>query len=175
QVDSRAGFAGYVGTMTRDRLDLKVAHLRDWQLCLANTPAGAASLPVANEPVRARAMLKGWLFYPVAAVPQPALGLSAHHLQAWWGRWGQFSLPPGLRWQVLPRLSWLTPAMAIDATNLLDEADFVLHLAAHFAQHQTPVLVSGLMQLDGGWREHTRGFIVPSDWLLGSNANGISG
>jgi len=167
QVDRNAGFAGYVGTMTRDRLDLKVAHLRDKQLHLASTPEGGGSLPTAHEPVCARALLKGWLFYPANFLRQPALGLSEHHLQAWWARWGQLNLPQGLRWQVLPRLMWLTPTITLDATSLLGESDFVLHLTEHFAQHQIPVLVSGLIrQQDGVWLECTRGFIVAPNWLL---------
>lgn len=166
QIDSCAGFSGYVGSMTRDRLDLKVAHLRDKQLHLAQLPAGQASLPIPYEPVRARALLKGWLFYPANTIPQPASGLSSQHLQAWWSRWGQLNLPTGLNWRILPRLEWLTPAIILDTTCLLNESEFVLHLSEHFAAHQLPVLVAGLVQQNGVWFEQTRGFIVPPNWLL---------
>jgi hypothetical protein len=169
QIDCDAGFAGYVGSMTRDRLDLKVVHLRDKQLHLANLPEGQASLPIAYESVRARALLKGWLFYPANTTPQPASGLSTQHLQAWWARWGQLNLSPSLHWRILPRLAWLTPAILFDATCLLNESEFVLHLSEHFTQHQLPVLVAGLAVQDGVWYEQTRGFIVSSNWLLDSN------
>ena len=172
QVDSAAGFAGYVGTMTRDRLDIKVTRLRDKQLQLARTPEGAASLPLPDEAVRARALLKGWLFYPVDTVPQPAEGVSVRHLQGWWCRWGALVLPQPqtMRWKILPRLAWLTPANTIDATTLWNNIDFMLHLTEHFSQHQAPVLVAGLVQVGVVWQEYTRGFVVPLDWLQDINS-----
>jgi hypothetical protein len=169
QINPDTGYAGYIGTMTRDRLDLKVAHLRDKQLHLAKTPEGSANLPIAHEPVQARALLKGWLFYPANTIAQPASGLSEQHLQAWWVRWGQLNIPQGLRWRILPRLAWFSPAITLDSTSLLNESDFVLHLVEHFSQHQTPVLASGLIQQNEVWLEHTRGFIVSSRWLSDDN------
>lgn len=165
QVDNTAGFAGYVGTMTRDRLDIKVARLRDKQLQLVHTPEGAASLPLPHEAVCARALLKGWLFYPAETVAQVADGVSVRHLRGWWCRWDALVLPQGLRWKILPRLAWLTPASAVDATTLSDDVDFMLHLTQHFVQHLGPVLVAGLTWTGVGWQEHTRGFVVPPDWL----------
>lgn len=172
QTDPAAGFAGYVGPMRRDRLDLKTAQLRDKQLQLSKTPAGATALaailpgPQAAGPVLARALLKGWLFYPANDIPRPGAGLSANHLSGWWVRWAAagFRLPPGLHWRVLDRLAWLSPVMTADAAALLDEAGCIDRLAAHFAAGGVPLLIAGLMQTTTGWQEVTRGFVVPDRW-----------
>ena len=167
QVDDSAGLAGYIGTMTRDRLDIKADQLRDKQLQLSKTTAGAAALPEPGEPVLAKALLKGWLFYPAHAVRHPAEGLSPAHLTGWWQRWaaGNFNLPMNLHWRVLNRLSWLSPLTAPDTVALYAEADFMNWMATHFAAEGEPLLVAGLSQnTKGSLLEVTRGFIVPLTW-----------
>ncbi|MDR3390386.1 MAG: DUF1853 family protein [Sulfuriferula sp.] len=170
QVDAAAGFAGYVGPMLHDRLDLKVTQLHDKQLQLSQTPAGAAALaeilPASAAGVRARALLKGWLFYPAQHMAAPATGISAAHLAGWWMRWSaaDFCLPPGLRWLVLDRLHWLSPAGTADTPDLLTESECMTLLAAHFAAGAAPLLLAGLDLQTTGWQEATRGFIVPPAW-----------
>ncbi|MHB1678473.1 MAG: DUF1853 family protein [Sulfuriferula sp.] len=159
-------FASYVGTMTRDRLDLKVARLRDKQLQLARTIAGSAALPDIDEPVIAKALFKGWLFYPSHLPLTSAAGLSTRHLTGWWMRWGaaEFRLQPKIKWRVLERLSWLSPVRSSDATMLSTEVDFIASLTVHFTESTEPLLVAGLAQMDSAWEEVTRGFIVPQNW-----------
>lgn len=167
QVDAAAGLAGYVGTLTRDRLDLKFAHLRDKQLKLATTPAGEAALPHSGEAVSARALLKGWLFYPHGqAMIIPAPEVSPQHLSGWWLRWGEtaFNPQPGLRWKVLPRLEWLTPSMNWGEEGLQTAADFSAALETHFAVDGVPLLVAGLAPGKNAWQEVTRGFVVSAGW-----------
>ena len=166
QVDAAAGLAGYVGTLTRDRLDLKFARLRDKQLKLAATDAGTLALPLGYNGLHARALLKGWLFYPAGQPARPAPDVSAQHLQGWWLRWdGVANLPQvGLRWRVLERLAWLTPALSLDGADLQTEAGFGVTLDAHFAAHGAPLLVSGLALHDGIWHEASRGFVVSAGW-----------
>lgn len=172
RVENTAGFAGYIGTLTRDRLDLKVAQLRDKQLKLSQTPAGASALmrilPEASpgEPVRARALFKGWLFYHRHTTILPAAGLGAAHSSGWWMRWSAeyMDFPPKLRWRVLDRLAWLSPAIAVDPTALLDEINFLHGLAEYFTADGMPLLVAGFEQGDNGWQEVTRGFILPITW-----------
>lgn len=166
QVDPDAGLSGFIGPMTRDRLDLKVAQLRDKQLQLSCTPAGAAALPVENEPVIKRALLKGWLFYPAHGQVNMADGVSTQHLAGWWQRWQstKFGLIPCLRWLVLERLSWLSLLFTPDERNLLVETDLRDSLQAHFANSDVPVLVAGMKQTATGWLEVTRGFVVPLNW-----------
>ena len=167
QVDAAAGFAGYIGTMTKDRLDLKVARLRDKQLRLAQTVAGAAVLPYAGEPVNAKALLKGCLFYPPNSQISRALGVSSKHTSGWWQRWGtnQFDLIPNLRWCVLERLAWLTPVLRADAATLQTEMDFRAWLMNYFERNAEPLLVAGLALDANGWGEITRGFVVPQAWI----------
>ena len=166
QVDPQAGLGGYIGTMTRDRLDLKVARLRDKQLCLAQTAAGGAALPYPGEPVSARALLKGWLFYPANLDINPATGVSPIHLSGWWMRWAtpEFNLQPNLRWCVLDRLAWLSPLLSKSDAMLWGEIDFTARLAGYFASNGVPLLVAGLASTGGGWEEVTRGFILPQKW-----------
>lgn len=169
QVDAAAGLAGYVGTLTRDRLDLKFAHLRDKQLRLAATPAGEKSLPHRGEAISARAILKGWLFYPDGQPVIPAPEVSPQHLSGWWLRWSEtaFHPQPGLRWKVLPRLEWLTPAMSRSEAGLQSETEFGAALAAHFAAAGAPLLVAGLATAGNAWQEVTRGFVMPPNWNSG--------
>jgi hypothetical protein len=168
QVDVSAGLAGYIGTLTRDRLDLKFARLRDKQLKLAATDAGALALPLGHNGLCARALLKGWLFYPAGQPVQPAPEVSPQHLQGWWLRWdGVVNLPQaGLRWRVLERLAWLTPALSLDGADLHTEARFSATLDAHFAAHGAPLLVSGMALEAGIWQEVSRGFVVSAGWCL---------
>ncbi len=168
QVDVAAGLAGYVGTFTRDRLDLKFGHLRDKQLKLAATPAGLAALPDAEEAVSAHALLKGWLFYPYGEVIVAAPEVSVQHLSGWWLRWGEtpFTPPSGLHWKVLPRLEWLSQVMSQNPEGLQTGANFSAALATHFAMDGAPLLVAGLATTGNTWQEVTRGFVVPRDWNL---------
>ena len=166
QVDRDRGFSGYIGTMKHDRLDLKVAHLRDKQLHLAYTPDGSAALPVPGEKVRARALFKGWLFYPLPRCDIFAAGISDQHLTGWWTCWQspEFFLQPQFRWRILDRLSWLAPAQSRDAAELSAADVLETALADHFAVSCEPLLIAGLSPVEEKWEEVTRGFIVPPDW-----------
>ncbi|MHB0992136.1 MAG: DUF1853 family protein [Burkholderiales bacterium] len=166
QVNRDRGFAGYIGTMKHDRLDFKVARLRDKQLHLAGTPEGAMALPEPGEQIRCRALFKGWLFYPRQGPDFAAAGLSSRHLSGWWAHWhnSEFVLQPNLRWRILERLSWLAPVRCDMISESSAEDGFREELAACFAGHATPLLVAGLAQTGDGWEEVTRGFIVPSAW-----------
>ena len=167
QVDAAAGLAGYIGTTTRDRLDLKVARLRDKQLRLAETPAGAAALPHAGEPVTAKALLKGWLFYPPDRQISRAVGVSSNHSSGSWQRWGtnEFDLLPNLHWCVLERLAWLSPVLRTDAATLQTEIVFRAWLMSYFERNTEPLLVAGLAPGANGWEEITREFVVPQAWI----------
>ena len=166
QIRRDQGFAGYIGTMKQDRLDLKVARLRDKQLQLACTPEGYAALPPAGEAVRARALFKGWLFYPLHEPDFFAAGISERHLRGWWahGRSPELNFQSQLGWCKLERLSWLAPAFRSDASDLSSAADFSAELEAYFSGPGAPLLVAGLSPTEVGWEEVTRGFIVPPAW-----------
>lgn len=166
QIRRDQGFAGYIGTLKQDRLDLKVAHLRDKQLQLACTPEGYAALPRAGEAVRVQALFKGWLFYPLHEPDFSAAGISERHLKGWWTHWPgrESDLQPQLGWCKLDRLSWLAPAYRSDASELSAAADFRTELEAHFFGSGSALLIAGLLPTEGGWEEVTRGFIVPPAW-----------
>lgn len=170
QVEAAAGLTGYIGTLCQDRLDLKFAHLRDKQLKLATTPAGAAVLPHAGEAVCARAFFSGWLFYPKDLKGQIiyAPEISPQHLRGWWLRWHKtaFNTSCGLHWKILPRLEWLTPTIQFSQERLQSGTDFSAALNIHFALSTAPLLVAGLNLTESIWQEVTRGFIVSPAWNL---------
>lgn len=168
QIDAAAGLAGYVGTLTRDRLDVKFIHLRDKQLQLSATPAGAAALPRVGDSVHARALFTGWLFYPHGQTMIRSPEISPQHLHGWWIRWNAsaFNAPPGLQWAVLKRQEWLAPCIRQSREELQTETELRALLETCFSTDATPLLVAGLTRIGNFWHEVTRGFIVSPEWNL---------
>ena len=128
--------------------------------------------------------VKGWLFYRAGeAAParvEDAPELAADHGRGWWvtrSAWLAFAqreAPAG--WSVLPRLAWLAPRKLAGApggreesavaasTAVAPPADPATLVAALTRPHD-PLLVAAF-EADGagGYREQSRGFIVPDDW-----------
>lgn len=176
----------FVGPNLADRFGDKLHHIATRQLPLSQTPEARAALGCSVD--RAEAYLKGWLFYPLTWSVARQSGrlparLAADHLHGWWGTLEQFAhaLPdsPGdLRWCLLPRALWLSPArLDAGSSGLLEHATMVtaLHQRFHSGieapayRRNIPVMVCGLRrETDSaghdGWHEVTRGFIVPDGW-----------
>lgn len=176
----------FVGPNLADRFGDKLHHIATRQLPLSQTAEARAALGCSVD--RAEAYLKGWLFYPLEQPDIRQSGrlparLATDHLHGWWGTLAQFanglaSSPDDLRWCLLPRALWLSPAR-LDAGSggLLQHAAMVSALHQRFhsgidapAYRRTiPVMVCGLRRKTGsdgrdGWCEVTRGFIVPDGW-----------
>ncbi len=176
----RASLAEFVGPNLRDRFDLKLSHLRDHQLRLT-THEAFASLGYGG-PWRAQMFVKGWLFYPAGAMAsvEDAPELAADHGRGWWvtrSAWPAFAQREAAAgWSVLPRLAWLAPrtltaeprgredSVVAASTAVAPPADPATLIAAVVRPHD-PVLVAAF-EADGagGYREQSRGFIVPDDW-----------
>jgi uncharacterized protein len=179
--------ARFVGPNLRDRFDLKLTHLRDHQLRLS-TREEFASLGY-DGPWLAQMFVKGWLFYRAgeagASRPEDPPELAADHGRGWWvtrSAWPEFARQQAADgWSVLPRLAWLAPRrlLAGDVTDAGDSeprADFVVSttiarpthpeaLLAALTRPHDPVLVAAFASDGaGGYREQSRGFIVPDDW-----------
>ncbi|MCP3709357.1 DUF1853 family protein [Paraburkholderia sp. CNPSo 3274] len=170
--DERALLAEFVGPNLRDRFDLKLTHLRDRQLRLSAREE-FASLGYEGQWL-AQMFVKGWLFYRAGkAAPsrvEDAPELAADHGRGWWvmrSDWPAFAQQQAADgWNVLPRLAWLAPrrlaaapgtavAAPVDPNALLDA----------LARPDDPVLVAAFSaDSTGGYRELSRGFIVPDDW-----------
>jgi hypothetical protein len=133
----------------------------DHQLQLGAHPAAQALLP---RPVTAaRALVKGWLFYP-AGTYFAMDGISAGHCRGFWCALSELAQMDADRFLILPRLEWLAPFRASSATWMLDRAQLMAELADHFANSGTPVLVAVVREEHGSIIETERGFIVPDDW-----------
>jgi hypothetical protein len=151
-----------VGPNLADSLGLKMRKVFERQLTLGEHPAAQALLP---RPVtKARALVKGWLFYPAGSWPEMR-GIAAGHCRGFWCALDEIDNLAGEEFLMLPRLQWLAPFRAASATWMLNRAQLHAELSAQFETSSTPVLVSSVRYVPGQMIEEIeRGFIVPNDW-----------
>lgn len=161
QGDSAAGFDTFVGPNLADSLGRKMRKVFDRQLALGSHPAAQGVLP--RPVVAARALVKGWLFYPAGTYAAMG-GISAGHCRGFWCAREDLDTLAGDRFLILPRLQWLAPFRASSATWMLDKAQLAAELDDHFAASDAPVLVALVHEEPGNIVEFDRGFIVPDDW-----------
>ena len=156
-------FDTFVGPNLADSLGAKMRKIFDKQLALGQHPAAQAVLP---RPVtRARALVKGWLFYPSGA-GQAMNGISGQHCRGFWCALDDVAALTPDAWVILPRLQWLAPFRSLDEAGLLTREQLQATLAEKFGAVPMPVLVAAVRVLDGGLVETERGFIVPNDWRV---------
>jgi hypothetical protein len=156
-----ADFDGFAGPNLADSLGRKMRKVFERQLALGVHPASQDVLP---RPVtQARALVKGWLFYP-SGQWQGQAGIGPDHCRGFWCALNEVGLLAADRFLVLPRLQWLAPFRAQSATWMLDRAQLKEELAAQFEETGSPVLVALVREEPGAIVEYARGFIVPDDW-----------
>ncbi|NHZ87832.1 DUF1853 family protein [Massilia sp. CCM 8733] len=156
-------FDTFVGPNLADSLGAKMRKIFDRQLALGAHPAAQAVLP---RPVtRARALVKGWLFYPGGA-GQAMDGISGQHCRGFWCALDEVAALAPDAWVILPRLQWLAPFRAPDQAGLLTREQLQATLAEKFGTVPMPVLVAAVRVEQGGLLETQRGFIVPNDWRV---------
>lgn len=155
----------WVGPGLRDRLDLKLEHLRLHQLRLGRSPGGRRQLAALGlEEVRPVCLVKGCLFYP-AGVDQQAWAprdAAPGHLQGWWqdhtgflSTWGGSDL----RWLRLPKASWMTAVIDAESPEVLPDAH-ALVAGLPTSGPRSAICVIGLRDR----HESTRGFVVAPGW-----------
>jgi hypothetical protein len=150
-----------VGPNLADSLGVKLRKIFSRQLALASHPAAQAVLP---RPVaRVRALVKGWLFYPLGSYTAMA-GIAPQHCRGFWCSVDEIEQLAGDAFLILPRLQWLAPFKAASATWLMNRAQLAAELHAQFEASPTPVLVAAVREQPGSVMEVGRGFIVPNDW-----------
>ncbi|MGG7603447.1 DUF1853 family protein [Massilia sp. BKSP1R2A-1] len=150
-----------VGPNLADSLGLKMRKVFERQLSLGQHPAAQALLP---RPVsKAKALVKGWLFYPAGSWPAMR-GIAAGHCRGFWCALDEIDTLAGEEFLMLPRLQWLAPFRAQSATWMMSRAQLHAELSAQFETSSTPVLVSSVRYQPGKIEEIERGFIVPNDW-----------
>jgi hypothetical protein len=138
-------FDAFVGPNLADSLGRKMRKVFDHQLELGKHPA---ALEMLSRPVTsARALVKGWLFYPAGTYRELALrGIEARHCRGFWYALAELDRLEGERFLVRAELE------------------------DHFAQSNGPVLVSLVREGAGRVVEFERGFIVPDDWRARADA-----
>jgi len=152
-----------VGPNLADSLGRKMRKVFAQQLDLGRHAAAQALLP---RPVaQARALVKGWLFYPAGSWPRMR-GIAAGHCRGFWCALDEIDALAGEAFLPLPRLQWLAPFRAASATWMLDRAQLHAELSAQFETVSAPVLVAVVRHVPalGLVEEVERGFIVPNDW-----------
>jgi hypothetical protein len=157
----------FLGTMTRDRLDLKFARVWGHQLLMPSSVEGRETLKAVGfdgGPLQTRLLMKGALFYPYQrgwrTHPHPP-EVSNAHLRGWWSK----ELPEGDAWVVLDRRKWLSPFFAEAQFVPLSRAELLARLAAHFEEARTAFMLAAVERgTDGAWREAHRGLVVHPGW-----------
>ena len=154
---SASRFDTFVGPNLADSLGAKMRKIFTRQLELGLHPAAQALL---DRPViRARALVKGWLFYP-AGGHQPMGGISAQHCRGFWCALADVASLEADRFVVLPRMQWLAPYRGDGSDAVMGKED--LHAA--LAGAEMPSLVAAVREEGGDIIETARGFIVPDNW-----------
>ena len=154
-------FDALVGPNLADSLGAKMRKIFGRQLALGAHPAAQPLLP---RPVTlARALVKGWLFYPAGSWPAMS-GITAGHCRGFWCALGELDALGADAFLVLPKLQWLAPFRAAHAEWLMNRAQLHAELEAQFETNASPVLVAVVRVTPGLVEEVERGFIVPNDW-----------
>ena len=154
-------FDALVGPNLADSLGAKMRKIFERQLELGAHPAAQALLP---RPVTAaRALVKGWLFYPAGSWAAMS-GITAGHCRGFWCALDELDATGADAFLVLPKLQWLAPFRATQAAGLLNRAQLHAALEAQFEESGSPVLVAVVRASPGCVEEIERGFIVPNDW-----------
>lgn len=163
----------WIGPASHDRLDLKLAHLRQHQLPLHQTPEATAQLqtlyPAATE-WKTGLCLQGYLFSPAPANCKPAFSNDNHGTGYWWNLQDflQFlHTEIDTQWIILERQRWLSPAHVNDERELLKGAVLLQQLHKQIGEMKRPLLLAALKKTDtadGYWSEAWRGFVVPDNW-----------
>jgi hypothetical protein len=169
-------FNGLVGPNLADTLGVKMRKILDQQLALGQHPAAQSLLP---QPVdQARALVKGWLFYPDGTVPVMP-GISAGHNHGFWRPLASVAGMDDALYILLPRLLWLAPYKAAvgaeGACEVLDRLGFERAVAERLTAVPAPLMVARVIERDGWMLEVERGFIVPDDWQQQAELRRLAG
>lgn len=154
-------FDTLVGPNLADSLGAKMRKIFERQLALGTHPAAQSQLP--RPVVAAHALVKGWLFYPAGSWPAMS-GITAGHCRGFWCALGELDTLGADAFLILPKLQWLAPFRAAQASWLLNRAQLHAELEAQFETNAAPVLVAVVRETPGLVEEVERGFIVPNDW-----------
>ncbi|WP_424195451.1 DUF1853 family protein [Ampullimonas aquatilis] len=169
----------FVGPNLADSLQAKWQKILHQQLALSRH---AAYLDYARqhhlpEQIEARALIKGWLFYPLSeqeigqkTEPQktgPEFLLNPTHGRGWWGTISQVMAIAKASWFLVPRHRWLARVQVTDfeAEQVIELNDLKLALESALQKQGGPILLAQVeVDAAGGWTEQARFFVVPDTW-----------
>ncbi|MFP4600224.1 MAG: DUF1853 family protein [Persicimonas sp.] len=160
----------WYGPNPKDRLDKKWPKMLRRQLRLAEKPAAQKTLQKLgiDGKVEPSAFIKGYFFEPL----DDAFAVADHEdanptgFRGWWVHHSDLAdyydaIDPDneLVWMRLSRLRWMAPARPDERDKLhaTERLQDVLSASRH-------TQVAGVLETDVGWREISRGFVVPDRW-----------
>ncbi len=166
------------GPNARDRLDLKLAKLRDQQLNLSQNPSALHTLREMQLTVFAtQFQIQGYLFYPhTGTPPQDESPLHPDHQRGLW----YYPAPliahleqrdkrhdEGIGWQILhDKRQWLAPFLQTASKAVMNTEDLLAYLRVEARGTFRPALIVKVAEQKGAWVEQERLFLVPGSWPL---------
>lgn len=164
----QVGSKHWVGPGLRDRLDIKLARMREHQLPVSRQPLVQQLLAQQDiQSERQWALMPGRLFRPLCGNLPPLLpDINPGSTAYWWATGADFLqtyTDQPYRWAILPKRAWLA-----DRGYRSDNSDLPEPLADRLQRENRPHPVC-VAALDGG-REVNRGFIVPDGWYPAARA-----
>ena len=154
----------WLGPGSHDRLDKKLRHLCEHQLQLPScAPANLLLRELTCRDVNSALWLGGYLFQPWPQGCDLPAGATPRRLDSRWLRLQAWPNVAGeAHWQPLPRQRWLAPAR-FDASQLCSATE-VDRWVGEVDIRQARLLVRLEPDLDNGWIERERLFVVPDRW-----------
>jgi len=159
-VEPASTLSNFVGPNLMDNLNDKSRKIMEAQLALGRHADAQKYL---TAPLHAaRALLKGWLFYP-STHSQTLPEIATAHCRGLWCRISELDTVQGEQFLILTRLRWLAPAR-VHGVATMNRGQLQQHLEQQFVGDARPVLVVSLTASDGSLIETGRIFVVPDDW-----------
>jgi len=159
-VDDTSLLHNWHGPGKRDRLDIKLQHLRERQSLICRLPQTQAMLQELGLEIEGCAViLKGRLFYPrTPAEPRPPEGACDSHLRSYWFRLADFlaSTDDGERFVPLLRTGWMSAHSEVSASGCSRRE---LEHAIAQGVYRLPLYLLRI-----GASRGSRLFLVPDDW-----------
>lgn len=162
----------WIGPASHDRLDIKLARMRQHQLPLHQTMEAKTQLqmlyPEAGQ-WKTGLCVQGYLFSPANTDYSPAFSSEYHGRGYWWHLQDFFQYQrehSQIEWIALERQQWLSPVQINDAEKM-KSADLLAQLEQQVDEMKRPLLLAALKKVnpaDNYWQEEWRAFVVPDQW-----------